>query len=361
MNDKVTYTKAFGIILMVIGHSGCSIPYMTQTIYMFHMPLFFFFAGYCFKKSYLYCPITFLNKKIKGLYCPYVKWSLLFLLMHNLFLRIHFYNMDSEYYELDNGAYSFWDICEHGKTIILYMKGQDLLLGGFWFLKSLFYASIIAYVGFYAIDKIKYNTLSPICFKITLLVIFLISVVLMNGNFFSISHVENISKPFYAASYFVAGHCFAEKQVREFNRLQVCVSFVLVFLGGFFLRMDMDSSSYDSIRIIPSFIVAIIGIWGVYSLPWSYLKGKCDIVLRFIGENTLMILALHFLSFKMASFIIIILLGLPIASLADFPIIEETSEKNYYWIIYVLMGVFIPCGIAHLIEKLRSIQICKLQ
>ena len=40
---RVTYSKAIGIILMVLGHCSCSVPYVTQVIYMFHMPLFFSF------------------------------------------------------------------------------------------------------------------------------------------------------------------------------------------------------------------------------------------------------------------------------------------------------------------------------
>ena len=39
---RVTYSKAIGIILMVLGHCSCSVPYVTLVIYMFHMPLFFF-------------------------------------------------------------------------------------------------------------------------------------------------------------------------------------------------------------------------------------------------------------------------------------------------------------------------------
>ena len=48
-NASITYTKALGIILMVWGHSG-TFSYARDFIYMFHMPLFFFCAGYCFKE-----------------------------------------------------------------------------------------------------------------------------------------------------------------------------------------------------------------------------------------------------------------------------------------------------------------------
>lgn len=46
-NDTLSIVKAIGIILMVIGHSGCP-KYLNDYLYMFHMPLFFFCSGYFF-------------------------------------------------------------------------------------------------------------------------------------------------------------------------------------------------------------------------------------------------------------------------------------------------------------------------
>lgn len=54
-DDKVTIAKGIGILLMVAAHAG--IPDMiSKFIVMFHMPLFFFMSGYCFKEKYLLPP-----------------------------------------------------------------------------------------------------------------------------------------------------------------------------------------------------------------------------------------------------------------------------------------------------------------
>ena len=54
-DDKVTIAKGIGILLMVAAHAG--IPDMVNRfIVMFHMPLFFFMSGYCFKEKYLLPP-----------------------------------------------------------------------------------------------------------------------------------------------------------------------------------------------------------------------------------------------------------------------------------------------------------------
>lgn len=73
---------------MVVGHKGCP-DILARFIYLFHMPLFFFCSGYfflppqsneTFKKNII--------KRIYGIYIPYVKWSIAFLLLHNFFYKI---------------------------------------------------------------------------------------------------------------------------------------------------------------------------------------------------------------------------------------------------------------------------------
>lgn len=44
-NITLDIMKGIGIILMVIGHSGCP-PFLKNFIYTFHMPLFFMISGY---------------------------------------------------------------------------------------------------------------------------------------------------------------------------------------------------------------------------------------------------------------------------------------------------------------------------
>lgn len=91
--NMISIAKGIGIILMVIGHSGCP-SYMRNFIYMFHMPLFFIISGYCFKSYYLYNFKLFAKKKFVGLYLPFVKYSVLFLILHNLFYKIGIYNSE---------------------------------------------------------------------------------------------------------------------------------------------------------------------------------------------------------------------------------------------------------------------------
>lgn len=91
-NNTITYLKALGIILMVLGHSDCNITYIVGFLYMFHMPFFFFASVFCFKPIHLDNFQVFAWKRIKGLYCPFVKYGLIFVLLHNFLFSVNIYN-----------------------------------------------------------------------------------------------------------------------------------------------------------------------------------------------------------------------------------------------------------------------------
>lgn len=100
-DNSVSIAKGIAIILMVLAHTRFS-EYGNYWINMFHMPLFFFFAGYCFKDKYLEIPSDFVIKRFKGLYKPFVKWGLIFLVLHNLFSISTFTMTNLDFEELYN-------------------------------------------------------------------------------------------------------------------------------------------------------------------------------------------------------------------------------------------------------------------
>ena len=89
-DNSVSIAKAFAIMLMVLAHTWF-MDIGNKWINMFHMPLFFFMAGYCFKGKYLTDIKSFAIKRVTGLYKPFVKWSLVFLVLHNVFFYLNIY------------------------------------------------------------------------------------------------------------------------------------------------------------------------------------------------------------------------------------------------------------------------------
>ena len=82
--------KGIAILLMVVGHSGCP-SYLRNFIYLFHMGLFYYASGHFFKVKGIAGFLPFLKKKFIGLYWPFVKWGWIFVLLHNVFYSLSWY------------------------------------------------------------------------------------------------------------------------------------------------------------------------------------------------------------------------------------------------------------------------------
>lgn len=89
-NVTFDIAKGLGIFLMVLAHAGG--PFI-KFIYLFHMPLFFIISGYFFKES-CYSNFqevkTFIKKRLKSLYIPFIACNLVFFDVSQLFFRYKF-------------------------------------------------------------------------------------------------------------------------------------------------------------------------------------------------------------------------------------------------------------------------------
>ena len=145
-DKSLDIAKAICIILMVVGHSGCP-TYLYDFVYMFHMPCFFFVSGWLLNEKYVTDLKTGLIQKAKGSYYPFVKWTLIFLLFHNVFASMHIYE----------NSYSWQTFIERVIRTFT-MTGSESLLGGFWYLISLFWALIISLFFFNTLSKAEVLT-----------------------------------------------------------------------------------------------------------------------------------------------------------------------------------------------------------
>ena len=82
-NQLMALLSVWGILLVVLGHSGFEEPIIKQElsglhswIYSFHMPLFFMISGYLFSltnKNFVDIkPAKFMQKKVLRLLVPYL-------------------------------------------------------------------------------------------------------------------------------------------------------------------------------------------------------------------------------------------------------------------------------------------------
>lgn len=348
MNSDIQYVKAVGIILMVLGHSGCSVPYVTQILYMFHMPIFFFFSGYCFKTKYLNQSDLFLWRRIKGIYWPYVKWSLVFLFFHNVFCYLQIYNAE-------NGVsfYSADETMSRAYIIVTHMIGHDPLVGGFWFLRALLYGSVLSFVLLKVIavvsEKLK---ISDKLLELLALALTIVLSMIINHYEIVIPYFHCGSHATHAATFFLIGHYSKKYELRTFSTYEILIASAIVVTGSFFWRCDMNALYYQNWKMLCFIPTAFMGTWSVYSL-FMRRGGRAILWLDYVGKNTLTVLTWHFLCFKLVSFIIIQIYGLQIVRLGMNPTMNDYAEKGW-WLGYFIVGLSLPLFCSKLFVKVKQ-------
>ena len=247
-NNSVSFAKGIGIMLMVLGHTFFS-AYGFALIYMFHMPLFFFLSGYCFRKSHLEDFRSYAKKRISRIYIPFVKWGLIFLLMHNVFFYLNIYNDAYGFGGEVSQLYSVSDYLKKTFLIFFCLSGNEQLLGGYWFLHTMVFASFI----FYGLLKLKMPIVGGI-------IALLLSVLL----YFKGIPVVNIycgAKELFAVACMIAGYLYKsysiEKYVDKYSAYVLLGCALLLLLGSVYWHGEMLDMKWT--YTIPYFVSAIAG------------------------------------------------------------------------------------------------------
>ena len=337
-DEKITIAKAIAIMLMVICHAG--LPHVGgQFVTMFHMPLFFFVSGYCFKDKYLTDTRRFAINKVKGLYVPFVKWSLLFLVLHNVFFHLNIYNDLYGFKGIVQQLYGVKDIVKNVAKIVLAMNETEMLLGGYWFLKELFLGAFLALGCFKYFKNDMYGG-----------AILLLIAIGMSWFDVEIPAMHIASRTFFAGFFIVMGRAYKRLNFDADKWAITIVAFIVVALGSVWCGTSM--LGYSTIQILPYSVCAILGTIMVLNLSHrlSLCQNNVKSVLMFVGDHTLEVLTWHFLAFKLVSLLIIWVHGLPIEQLGRFPTIKEYAFM--YWPLYSLVGIGVPLSLLHLKRSL---------
>ena len=325
---------------MLIGHAGCP-KTLHDFIYQFHMPLFFFFSGYCFKDRYLHDFRTFAVKRIKGIYIPFVKYALLFLFLHNIFFHLNIYNGIYGYNGGVSCLYEFDDIVKRVIKITTSMSYEEQLLGGYWFLRVLFYTSFMGYAFFKFLKKDKARIIG-------IILLYVITILFTFSDSLS-SFWNTISLSCLASLFFIAG--------KKFSACPPPTQwwFTLICFGGAFTLSIINPVGMGTREPIPLTLYLFGALSGILMTQnaSAYIQRvpQLNKFLVYIGNNTLPILTWHFLCFKLVSLLIIKIHDLPIEMLAHFPVIPEYAPQGW-WIGYTIVGLGISLGINALFRSI---------
>ena len=354
--------KGLGIFLMVAGHAeiGCK-----GFIYLFHMAIFFIASGYLYNSENSTSSIKtvgkFIFKKFKSLWFPFVIWTSLFTLCNNLFINLNIYTDNPLLLKYINGPYihttEYLSFSQIIKNIFkaFFLSNSTQLGGAFWFISTLMKLLIVYCIIDFLVRKIFQ--------KNDLFIQSIISIIFLSAGYYcSINNIQ-----FHEFEKVCSYYCLitigrlirkyqlsiklSQKSIQNF----VCllVSFALLIILENFGSIALDRNSY----VNPVFFIATSFIGWKFCFSLATLIKKVEILTKIIaycGKNTMPILILHLLSFKIVSLFGILIQGEPLFTMAAFPVLYT---DDLWWIPYTIVGIAIPLLLNRLYLKAKSVVI----
>ena len=321
--------KLLGIICLMIWHTGIKGP--NVFVASFFLPLFFFISGYLYKATYLECPLFFIRKRISSLYIPYVVYCSFFLIFNNIFVYLKLCNEDF-YIPAKMLGYRF------GRILTL-MQGLQLA-AAMWFVSALFLSSILfCFINFVLVKMVKTEFSDTKLEKIRFTVFFALFLL---GSYFShigITLPINIDISLVLLFFYYMGFLYNKHE----QDIPINLHFALVSFFFILVCTRFGYPQFAQRRYVDPAFVLLCGVSGIYlCLYVSKTLTRLGRIacLNYAGRNTMVILALHFLAFKVVSIIVIQLQDLPVNLLSSFPVIANTNQ--YTRVCYAVSGLIFP-------------------
>jgi fucose 4-O-acetylase-like acetyltransferase len=282
----IDFAKVIGIWLVIFGHMKLPVN-LTNVIYSFHMPLFFFISGYLEKNRSI--KENFLNS-IKTLIVPYVLlyslyylwWFPVSLLRHpELFGKI----------SIDNAIF---------KPILGMIFGVGyntdfsiMIDTPLWFMVGLFFVKVIHNILYhFNNNKIVY-----------IIVVFVIIGFSLFLKYREIDLLFSIDSALLAFPFFSMGNLLKKSNyMKILEERSKNIFSLLVAMGGYILlvvfvpfngRIDIDDFNYGK-NIIYFYLLGMVGICSTVFL--SLLYRHSNKIVTIIAKGTVIVMAFHSIS-----------------------------------------------------------------
>ena len=369
-DTTISIAKGIAIILMVIAHAEAP-GWLCKFIFEFHMPLFFITAGYFFSLKYLDSEATFVWKRVKGLYWPFWKWSVFFLIIHNWMFSLGILN---ETYGNEMGGvthpYTWHQIQQNLWNITTAMGGYDqFLCGAFWFFRGLFVASILYLIIYKAIDALtrRLPLVNHHSSLITPIGVCLLMLLLCGWKTYEGLKVVNLVQGGYrdmmGCFFFGCGFIFRQLvdkyrllMSRYYTSVWTTLLFAaVVYLFSYYLTANMNwRSNFTQFLSLP--LPALLGFLMTYNVSrWiDSMESPLKRFLVYTGDHTLNIFIFHIVAYKVVSLIKIWYYGLDPRQIGCHMVIHEHSQEDLFWTLYTVAGVGLPLGATWLFGQIRS-------
>jgi len=289
--------------------------------------VFFFTSGYTYKDEYTLRVWTLVKKRFFSLYQPFVRWQLAFLALHNVFFATMILSDKAGYGTMVSRHYGPRQFFAMAKAILM-MRSQEDMGGALWFIISLLTVNLL----FCLVSVISTRIFGGNEWMRVAMVIGLAALGATNQSIVTYPPQLNFSLLYVV--FFYAGYLYRRWEARLPTGLYPAILSVVVLFAG--RGMEYVPGKGSAIALTLSAVVTLAGVY-LFLLASKALGSQA--FLEYVGRNSLAIVAMHLLAFKLVSLVIIRVQGLPGYMLATFPVI---TGDHYWWLAYSAVGLAVP-------------------
>lgn len=344
-NTAISICKAFAIILVCLGHTEGPGLLMTA-IYLFHMPVFFITAGYFFSKKYLSDPWTFCVKRVKGLYVPFVKWSVFFLIIHNVLFKIGI--LSEQFGNWEGGVthpYTLHQALQRLTSIIFSMGGYDeFLAGAFWFFRALLLTSIVFLVLYIVLKNVGKRMNDDVIVIIIGVAALAFAALKIHFKLSIPTVVQGGIRECWGIFFFAVGVMYRKYEPRFRKHWYVAlICLAIIALGAYLHWAGMNlKPKLQDVLTLP--LTGCAGFIMTYYLAIAIDKRDNPLkrFLVYCGDNTLYIFVWHVTCFKIVSAIKIAYYRLEWGKIGTHMVVHEHSTDDLFFILYTIVGTLVP-------------------
>ena len=304
--DHVDIAKGIGILLIVLGHNygiKDTAPFLFQVVFSFHVPLFFFLAGFVFHTPSSFTKL--LERKFHSLMLPFLFTNFLIFLANSLFSKM--------------------DLLVAFKRMLkasLYAGGWYLEWTPLWFLPHSFVIGVSAYLILKFVGNLYIRLIilaAGLAVSQPMLVYFWPFHLTISGTPYDFSGLPySLDLIFIGCFFFLLGRevkCLDYQKWIQ-NRFLLLASFFALLALNLFTdaRLDLFLRTFDSLWINTA--EAILGIFFILALSiqielWC---PKLTAALAYLGRLSLYILIFHWYVQEMLRVKLLELIGSTLAS-----------------------------------------------
>lgn len=338
--------KGIMIILVVVGHATGK---FNGWIYQFHMAAFFFASGYL-SNIEKRCDLSAVVKKVLTILLPFFTLGILGAVANGILNKIGLY-------ETLFGS-SFIGV---GRTILeLIIKGSCCVQywGTFWFLVTLFGIEFLQVI-IYQLNGKRLNWL----YFIVSVVLYFCGYWFVRNSVVSKLWIFDLDLVFIAQFYFNIGLLFRKVNIGKYLYIEkksgISIVAVIAVIISFWGRMNGITVDYPSRGfryLFAECVVALSSIFIVYfisKLVEDYIKPLKKVLIVF-GKNSLGIMVLHFIFFKIFMYALYRIGRAEATQITN--VVMPTELSDIYWIQMAIIALICSLGVWTLLGKIPVVR-----